>query len=66
MTPQEARQKLGLSIAEMAQVCGVHRQTWTKWERGEREPDKAAQRLIDVLVWLHEEEPAAYERLAKI
>lgn len=66
MTPQEARQKLGLSIAEMAQACGVHRQTWTKWERGEREPDKAAQRLIKVLVWLHDEEPATYERLAKI
>jgi len=66
MTPQEARQKLGLSIAEMAQACGVHRQTWTKWERGEREPDKAAQRLINVLVWLQDEEPAAYERLVKI
>ncbi|MGW8177545.1 MAG: helix-turn-helix domain-containing protein [bacterium] len=33
MKPVEARQKLGLSIEEMAQVMGVHRQTWAKWRK---------------------------------
>lgn len=63
MTFAEARQKLGLSIAEMAQACGVHRQTWTKWERGERSPDAAAVRLISLLVWLHDEDPELFKRI---
>lgn len=63
MTPSEARQKLGLSITEMAQLCGVHRQTWTKWERGERSPDAAAVRLVSLLAWLHEDEPGVFARL---
>lgn len=54
MTPAEARQKLGLSIAEMARAMGVHRDTWGKWERGAREPDNAAMRLMELLCWLHE------------
>ena len=51
--PKEARLRLGLSINDMARACGVHRQTWVKWERGERTPDAAALRLLDVLIWLH-------------
>lgn len=54
MTPVQARQTLGLSIAEMARAMGVHRQTWTKWERDERQPDKAAAQLMRLLCWLHE------------
>lgn len=54
MTPSEARQKLGLSIEEMARAMGVHRQTWVKWERGERRPDNAAVQLMHLLSWLHE------------
>lgn len=54
MTPTEARQKLGLSIAEMARAMGVHRQTWTKWERGERQPDKASLQLMQLLCWLRD------------
>ena len=50
--PKEARLRLGLSINEMARACGVHRQTWVKWERGERSPDAAALRLIHALLWL--------------
>ena len=52
--PKEARQTLGLSIAEMARAMGVHRQTWTKWERGERQPDNAAIQLMQLLCWLHD------------
>lgn len=46
---EHCRRKLGLSYATMARVCGVHRQTWIKWERGEREPDNAACRLMEIL-----------------
>ncbi len=49
VTPQTIRQTLDLSIDEMAQVMGVHRQTWLKWERGERRPDNAAVRLMEIL-----------------
>jgi len=66
MTASEARQKLGLSIAEMVRLMDVPRSSWNSWERGEREPDSAARRLMAVLVWLHDVEPAAYERLRKI
>ena len=52
--PKEARLTLGLNQSEMAAACGVHRSTWVKWERGEREPDAAAVRLIDVLLWIRE------------
>ena len=49
-TPKQARQRLGLSIAEMARRCGVHRNTWAKWEREERRPNAAARRLIEILL----------------
>ena len=54
MTPAEARQALGLSREEMARAMGVHRETWAKWERGERKPDNAALQLMRLLYWLHE------------
>jgi DNA-binding transcriptional regulator YiaG len=54
MTPTDARRKLGLSVEEMALAMGVHRQTLVKWERGEREPDNAAKRLMELLCWLHD------------
>lgn len=54
MTPAEARQTLGLSREEMARAMGVHRETWAKWERGERRPDNAAAQLMTLLCWLHE------------
>ena len=30
----EARQKLGLTVQQMADRLGVHRDTYSKWERG--------------------------------
>ncbi len=53
INPKQARLKLGLNQKEMAAAMGVHRQTWVKWERGERPPGSAAIRLIDTLLWLH-------------
>lgn len=54
MTPAEARQQLGLSQHEMARAMNVHYMTWRKWERGERRPDNAAVRLMELLCWLHQ------------
>ena len=52
--PKGTRLKLGLNQQEMADLMGVHRQTWVKWERDERRPDRAAQRLLTILTWLHD------------
>ena len=52
MTPAEARQDLGLSIAEMARTLGIHRQTWVKWERGEQSPPAVALTAIRLLWFL--------------
>ena len=30
----EARQKLGLTVQQMADKLGIHRDTYSKWERG--------------------------------
>lgn len=30
----EARQKMGLTIKQMADKLGIHRDTYSKWERG--------------------------------
>lgn len=30
----EARQKLGLTVQQMANMLGIHRDTYSKWERG--------------------------------
>jgi len=54
MTPFDVREKLGLSQREMAQAMGVHPMTWSKWERGERRPDNAAMRLMELLCWLRD------------
>lgn len=59
MTPAEARQKLGLSRQEMARAMGVHRETWAKWERGERRPDNASTQLMRLLCWLHRRQTLA-------
>ena len=60
MTSFEARKSLGLFVNEMAGLMGVHRQTWVKWERGERVPDNAAVRLMQLLCWLREEHPEIF------
>ena len=51
---KEARLRLGLSQQAMSAAMGVHRQTWVKWERGERTPDNAALRLIAALQFMFE------------
>jgi len=61
MTPNElneARQKLGLSIQQMADAMDVHRDTWGKWARGDRKPDRAAVQLVRLMVWLHDNRAA--------
>lgn len=60
MTPTETRQKLGLSREAMAAAMGVHYETWAKWERGQRQPDKAAVKLMQWLCWLNASHPRVY------
>jgi DNA-binding transcriptional regulator YiaG len=46
---------------------GVHRETWAKWERGERRPDNAATQLMRLLCWLREKRgPALTQWLREI
>jgi len=66
MTPRETRAELGLSQAEMARLMGVHVMTLSKWERGVRQPDKAAVRLMEVLLWLNKNYPKPYSTLSGV
>lgn len=55
MTPNEikqARQSLGLNQSEMARAMGVHRVTYTKWERGEQAITAAPATEIDMLMYM--------------
>lgn len=51
---KEARQNLGLSQIKMADLCGIAKGTWIKWEKGTRNPDAIALQHIKCLMWLHE------------
>jgi len=66
MNAKEARQMLGLSQVDMARAMGVHYMTLRKWERGERKPDQAARRLMELLCWLHEHRRATLERWMRV
>lgn len=54
ISPEKARLRLGLNQQQMADAMGVHRQTWVKWERGEREMNASARRLLAILVILND------------
>jgi len=50
-TPQGVkalRARLGLSVAELAERCGVSRRTVEGWEQG-RQPSGAARRALELL-----------------
>ena len=44
----EARQAIGLSQAEFAQLLGVSKRTLQEWEQGRRQPSGAAKTLIAI------------------
>jgi len=46
--PREAREARGLSVADAADALGVHRNTITRWESGERIPS-----AVDLLNLIH-------------
>jgi len=52
---KEARQTLGLTQQKMADLCGIHRMTWVKWERGEQKPPAIARTHVKCLLWLNEQ-----------
>lgn len=49
---KQARQRLGLNVATMARALGVHRDTYSKWERSAQRAPAVAVRLIATLLWL--------------
>lgn len=49
---REAREALSLSINEIADALGVHRQTWVKWERGEQKAPAVAFTAMDMLIYM--------------
>jgi len=50
------RNILGLSVASMATCCGIHRDTYGKWERGEQRPPAAAQQLFRLIEWMGDDQ----------
>jgi DNA-binding transcriptional regulator YiaG len=60
MNAADAREKLGICRKEMAELMGVHYETLAKWERAQRQPDKAAVQLMRWLCWLHGKHPRVF------
>ena len=48
------RQRLSLGEVGMAAYLGVPRQTYIKWENGQRNPDSSTRRLFEVLQMIEE------------
>jgi len=59
----EARLALGLTIDQMAAAMSVHRNTWGKWVAGDRKPNNAAVRLVEVMVSFHKVAPEIFGRV---
>ena len=73
LSPEEIRsirRKIGASQAQAAAIVGVQRNTWARWERGERRPHRALQGLIrlmpkperaaDKVPDVHQDEPLSW------
>lgn len=50
---KEFREQLGLTQEKMAYLCGVHVNTWGKWERRERQPPAIAEMYFRIIIWLN-------------
>jgi len=46
--PREVREEIGVSVGQAAEALGVHRNTITRWESGERIPS-----AVDLLNLVH-------------
>lgn len=57
------RATLGLSVNGMAAYLGVPVNTYTKWEKGERQPPAAARKLFDVLRLVQILAPQVHDQL---
>lgn len=57
------RATLGLSVNGMAAYLGVPVNTYTKWEKGERQPPAAARKLFDVLRLVQVLAPQVHDQL---
>lgn len=57
------RASLELSVNGMSAYLGVPVNTYTKWEKGERQPPAAARKLFDVLRLVQVLAPQVHEQL---
>lgn len=46
------RKSFGFNQMEFARLLQIHRNTWVKWERGEREPPAVAISAIKMLLFM--------------
>lgn len=49
---KEARESLGMNQSEIARAMGVHRVTYTKWERGENRVTASPETSIRMLLYM--------------
>ena len=54
VTAYDLKKKLDFNQKEMAELLGVHIQTWRKWEWRSRFPTAATKRLMEAIWWMHE------------
>lgn len=47
---KQHRESLGMSIADMARLLRIHRQTYVKWERGEQSMPAVAESAVLMLL----------------
>ena len=43
------------NVTQMAQICGIHDMTCSKWEKGKQSPPAIAKRLFQLALWLRRE-----------
>ncbi len=60
---KEWRERLGLTTPQMARYVGVSYFTWKSWENGSRKPNKAGERLVQVLQMVEVMAPTVHDTL---
>jgi len=56
MIDDNIRKQIGISVNDFCTLLNIHRGTYHKWVTGERKPDKAAVRLLEIINWLHQKD----------
>lgn len=56
MDLKEIRKQLNINVAQMSELCGVDRDTYSQWERGRRKTPAIAIQHFKLLLWLNKKE----------